>query len=118
MWSYLSLLLSVVCKEPDDKYFWLCRPHGLYSTPQSAKTTTCQGAGTAIFQHQLSLVTQSCLTLYDPRDCSTPGFPVHHQLPELAQTQVHSISDAIQPSHDLSPPPPSALSLPHHQGHF
>ena len=51
-----------------------------------------------------SSVAQSCLTLSDPVDCSTPGFPVHHQLLELAQTQVHRISDAIQPSHPLSSP--------------
>ena len=50
-----------------------------------------------------SSVTQSCLTLCDPMDCSTPGFPIHHQLPELAQTHVHQVSDTIQPSHRLSP---------------
>ena len=44
-------------------------------------------------------VAQSCPTLWDPVDCSTPGFPVHHQLPELAQTHVHRVDDAIQPSH-------------------
>ena len=49
--------------------------------------------------------TQSCLTLCDPMDCSTPGFPVLHQLPELAQTCVHQVSDAIQPSHSLSSSP-------------
>ena len=52
----------------------------------------------------LSSVAQSCLTLCDPMDCSTPGFPVHHQLPELAQTHVHQVGDAIQPSHPLSSP--------------
>ena len=50
---------------------------------------------------QLSSVAQSCLTLCDPIDCSMPGFPVHHQLPELAQTHVHQVSDALQPSHPL-----------------
>ena len=50
---------------------------------------------------QFSSVAHSCLTLFDPMDCSTPGFPVHHQLPELAQSHVHQISDAIQPSHPL-----------------
>ena len=49
-----------------------------------------------------SSVSQSCPTLCDPMDCSTPGFPVHHQLPELAQTHIHWVSDAIQPSHPLS----------------
>ena len=51
-----------------------------------------------------SSVTQSCLPLCDPLDCSMPGLPVHHQLPELAQTHVHPVSDAIQPSHPLSSP--------------
>ena len=63
-------------------------------------------------------VVQSCLTLYDPMECSTPGFPVLHQLPELAQTHVHRVSDAIQPSHPLSSPSPSAFSLSQHQGLF
>jgi len=55
-----------------------------------------------------------CLTLCDPMDCSTPGFPVHHQLLELAQTHVR-VSDAIQPSHPLSSPSP-AFNLSQHQG--
>ena len=49
-------------------------------------------------------------------DCSTPGFPIHHQLPELAQTHVHWVGDAIQPSHLLSSPSPPALNLSQHQG--
>ena len=53
---------------------------------------------------QFSAVTQSCLTLCNPIDCSTPGFPVHHQLQELTQTHVHQVSDVIQPSHPLSSP--------------
>ena len=61
---------------------------------------------------QVSSVAQSCPTLCDPMDCSTPGFPVHHQLPELAQTHVHWVSDAIQLSHPLlSPSPSPAFSL-------
>ena len=63
-------------------------------------------------------VTKSCLTLCDPMDCSTPGFPVHHQLPEFTQTHVHRVSDAIQPSHPLLSPSPPAFSLPQHQGLF
>ena len=65
----------------------------------------------------VSLVAQSCLILCDPMDCSTPGFPVHHQLPELAQTHVHRVSDAIQPAHPLLPPFP-AFNLSQHQGFF
>ena len=65
-----------------------------------------------------SEVTQSCLILCNPMDCSMPGFPVHHQLLELAQTHVHQIGDAIQPSHPLSSPFPPALNLSQHQGLF
>ena len=67
---------------------------------------------------QFSWVAQSCPTLRDPMDCSTPGFPVHHQLPELAQTHVHRVGDAIQPSHPLSSPSPPALNLSQHQSLF
>ena len=68
--------------------------------------------------YTVSSVTQSCLTLCDPMDCSTLGFPVHHQLLELAQTHVHWVSDAIQPSHPLSAPSPPAFNLSQHQGLF
>ena len=51
---------------------------------------------------EFNSVTHWCPTLCNPMDCSTPGFPLHHQLPELAQTHIHRISDAIQPSHPLS----------------
>ena len=58
---------------------------------------------------QFSSVAQSCLTLRDPMDCSTPGFPVHHQLLKLIQTHAHRVGDAIQPSHPLSFPFPPAF---------
>ena len=61
---------------------------------------------------QLSSVAQSYPTLFDPTDCSTPAFPVHHQLQELAQTHIHKVSDAIQPSHPLSSPSPPASVFP------
>ena len=67
---------------------------------------------------QFISVTQSCLTLCDPMDCSTPGFPVHHQLPKLTQTHVHRVDVAIQPSHPLSLPSSPALNLSQHQGLF
>ena len=67
---------------------------------------------------QLNSVVQSCPTLCNPMDCSTPGFLVHHQLLELAKTHVHRVGDAIQPSHPLSSPSPPALSLSQHQGLF
>ena len=61
---------------------------------------------------QFSSVAQSCLTLCDPMDCSTPGFPVHHQLPKLAQTYVHQVTDTIQLSHPLIIPFSSLQSFP------
>ena len=67
---------------------------------------------------QFSSITQLCLTLCDPMDCGTPDFPVHHQLLELAQTQVHQVEDAIQPSCPLSSPSPPAFNLSQHQGLF
>ena len=67
---------------------------------------------------QFSSVTQSCPTLCDPMDCSTPGFPVHHQLPEFTQTHVHQVGDAIQPSYPLLSPSPPAFNLSQHQGLF
>ena len=60
----------------------------------------------------VSSVAQWCPTLCNPIDCSTPGFPVHHQLPELAQTHVHGVGDAIQPSHPLLSPSPPAFIFP------
>ena len=65
--------------------------------------------------HQIRSVTQSCPTLWDPMNCSTPGLPVHHQIPEYTQTHVHRVSDAIQPSHPLSSPSPPAPNPSQHQ---
>ena len=63
-----------------------------------------------------SSVTQSCPTLCDPMNHSTPGLPVHHQLPKYTHTHVHWVNDAIQPSHPLSSPSPLAFNLSQHQG--
>ena len=68
--------------------------------------------------NQFSSVAQSCSTLCDPMNCSTPGLPVHHQLPEFTQTHVHQVSDAIQPSHPLLPPSPPAHNPFQHQSLF
>ena len=67
---------------------------------------------------QFSSVTQSCPTLCDPMNRSTPGFPVHHQLPEFTQTHVHRVSDDSQPSHPLSSPSPLAPNPSHNQSLF
>ena len=68
--------------------------------------------------YQFSSVTQPCLTLCDPMNCSIPGLPVHHQLLESTQTHIHQVSDAIQPSHPLSSPSPPAPTPSQHQGLF
>ena len=70
------------------------------------------------FSSVFSSAAQSCPTLCNPMDCSTPGFPVHHQLLELPQTHVHQVGDAIQPSLPLSSPSPPAFNLTQHQGLF
>ena len=67
---------------------------------------------------QFSSIAQSCLTLCDPMNHSTPGLPVHHQLPEFTQTHVHRVGDAIQPSHPLSSPSPPAPNPSQHQSLF
>ena len=67
---------------------------------------------------QFSSVAQSCPTLCDPMDCSTPGLPVHHQLLELAQTHAHRVTDAIQPSLPLLFPSSPAFNLSQHWGLF
>ena len=67
---------------------------------------------------QFSSVAQSCLTLCDPMDCSTPSLPVHHQLPEFTQTHAYWVGDAIQPSHPPSSPSPPTFSLSQHKSLF
>ena len=67
---------------------------------------------------QFSSVAQSCPILCNPMDCSTPGLPVHQQLPEFTQSYGHWVSDAIQPSHPLSSPSPPTFKLSQHQGLF
>ena len=71
-----------------------------------------------LVSQSVSSVAQSCPTLCDPMNRSTPGLPVHHQLPELTQTHVHRVCDAIQPSHPLSTPSPPAPNPSQHQSLF
>ena len=77
-----------------------------------------QYADTVIHSVVFSLGTQSCATLCDPMNGSMSGFPVHYQLLEPAQTHVHRVGDAIQPSHPLLSPSPPAFTLSQHQGLF
>ena len=85
----------------------------LFTTVPSGKTTYPVKYESA----QFSSVVQSCPALGNPMDCSMPGFPVHHQLPELPETHVHRVGDAIQ-SHPLSSPSPPTFNLSQHQGLF
>ena len=78
-----------------------CLLRNLYAGQEATVRT---GHGTTV---QFSSVTQLCPTLCNPMNRSTPGLPVHHQLPEFTQTHVHRVSDAIQPSQPLSSPPPA-----------
>ena len=77
-----------------------CEPYRFSSYPSSTLISSF------LSSVQFSSVTQSCLILCNPMDCSMPGLPVHHQLPEFTHTQVHWVSDAIQPFHPLSSPSP------------
>ena len=85
-------------------------------------TDSCRVWDQVVFGHgvsrgsvQFSSVAQSCPTLYDAMNCSLPGLPVHHQLPEFTQTHVHRVGDTIQPSHPLSSPSPPAPNPSQHQ---
>ena len=79
---------------------------------------TLQKEGIEGTSDQMRSVAQSCPTLCDPMNRSTPGLPVHHQLPEFTQTHVHRVRDAIQPSHPLSSPSPLAPNPSQHQSLF
>ena len=104
-WSkYWSFLFSI---SPSNEY------SRLISFQFSSANQLCLTFSTSVSQ-----LNQSCLTLCDPMDCSTPGLPVHHQLPEFTQTHVHWVGDAIQPSHPLSSPSSPAFNLSQHQGLF
>ena len=89
-------------------------PTSLKQFLRAILSAACQAA--VISSVQINSVTQLCLNLCDAMDCSMPGFPVHHQLPELTQTHVHWVGDAIQPTHPLLSPTPPVFNLSLHQG--
>ena len=111
----LYVLAEVLSREVDDMDIWSTqwvseKTLVILCIPPLRNYLSCH--------NQFSSVAQFCLTFCNPMDCSTPGFPVHHQFPELAQTHVHQVGDAIQPSHPLSPPSPPAFNLFQNQGLF
>ena len=87
-----------------------------HASSQELKNGACNSVKVkALVEVQFSSVAQSCLTLCDPMDCSTPGLPVHHQLPEFTQTHVHWVGDTIQPFHSLLSPSHPAFNLSQHK---
>ena len=104
------------------RWYDLCfRPHSFkwYSpSPSSAMLSNFCISDRTFRSEQIRSVTESCPTLCDPMNPSTPGLPVHHQLPVFTQTHVHRVSDAIQPSHPLSSPSPLAPNPSQHQSLF
>ena len=113
--EYINIFYNLIMKQVTQ--FFKC-VKSLNSSPKSTCKWTIN-TGKDIEHHQsFSSVAQSCLTHCYPVDCSTPGLPVHHQLLEFTQTYVHSVGDAIQPSHLLLSPSPPAFNLSRHQGLF
>ena len=109
-WRAVTVLVCLGNEGSHDLELWVLQPWWFW--------VNWDGWSPQVGSVHFSSAAQSCPTLCDPMDCSTPGFPVHHQLPEFTQTQVHRVGDAIQPSHPLSSPSPPASSLCQHQGLF
>ena len=108
-WTFpsLKLILPLLCLHWPTQYIFLD-----FCSLQLIALTTC------LYSVQFSSVAQLCPTLCDPMKRSTPGHPVHHQLPGYTQTYVHCVGDAIQSSHPLSSPSAPALNPSQHQGLF
>ena len=104
-------------------FWWLLRGLNTLNPSHCGLQTTLQFTCSPIWKGlpmstvQFSSVAQSCLTLCNSMDCSTPGLPAHHQLPEFTHTHVHRVSDAVQTSHPLSSPSPD-FNLSQNQGLF
>ena len=108
--------LQYSCLEnPMDGGAWRAAVHGVAKSQTRLKRPSTQHFISSV---QFSPVAQSCPTFCNPMNCSTPGLPVHHQLPEFTQTHVHRAGDAVQPSHPLSSPSPPAPNPSQHQGLF
>ena len=114
-----SVKLSHAHEATQDGWVMLERSDRMWSTGEgNGKPLQYSCLENPISSFQLISVTQSCPTLYDPMNHSTPGLPIHHQLPEFTQTHVHRVRDAIQPSHPRSSPSPPAPNPSQHQSLF
>ena len=119
--EWITISSSWASFQPRDQThisFLSCSCRRILTTEPPGKPTILYTWNQYDILNQFSSVTQSCPTLWDPTDCSTPGLPIHHQLPEFTQTHIHWVSDAIQPSHPLLSPSPPAFNLFQHQGLF
>ena len=117
---YTSLLSSIIYKASEENHFALL--HLIFSPALAGGFFTTSNAWEAHRTGWLELISSvqllSCVQLCDPMDGRKPGFPVHHQLLEPAQTHVHRVCDGIQPSHPLPSPSPPALNISQHRGLF
>ena len=109
-WPVVSLCLRVCC--------FICMCICVDASQRLFIQVLPPGGGIFLTSVQFSSVAQSCPTLCDPLNCSRPGLPVHHQLPEFTQTHAHWVGDAIQPSHPLSSPSPPTPNPSQNQGLF
>ena len=114
--SLMLLFTSSEVRVGEESFFMFV----VFETPIRTLIKNLEVKGMFLFSlyDQFSSVAQSCQTLCEPMNHSTPGLPVHHQLPKFTQTHVHRVSDAIQPSHPLSSPSPPAPSPSQHQSLF
>ena len=117
-WDHFSLPPSSFTPYLSSLLLSMCWVHSLLRCKTFIHTAGDMAQTTADFNPdsvQFSSVAQSCPTLWDPMNHSTPGLPVHHYLPEFTQTYVHRVGEAIQPSHPLSSPFPPAPNPSQHQ---
>ena len=116
----MDMSLSKLQEIVKNRRAWYASVHEVAKSLTQPNDWTVNPTSSDLFKYsvQFSSVAQSCLTLCNLMDGSTLGFPVHLQLPELIQTHVHRVSDAIQPFHPLSSPSPPALNLSQYQGLF
>ena len=113
----LSLCLTHTCLTSPSSHHSIKYLYNIYIKYLHLTNASRSAPRVKLIGYQFSSVAQSCPTLWDPMECSTPRLPIHHQLPESTQTHVR-VNDAIQPSRPLSSPSPPAFHLSQHQGLF